>query len=392
MRKLVLYLCGFGLPDRSASALRALGSAAVLREAGYSVLVAGKFAQVPAPPSQPVQVHGFPCHDIRQPLPGSKCVDYTLSVENIAALVAHVGREKVAAIMAYNYPGFGLSRLISLGRNLGIPMISESTECTECCGREGVRPVTSLRRILESRWRNNSLVERAGNFQCATRWSQLRHPCANSLVLRVALDPAGDCWQAPPNHLWSHGVDVVRLAYSGSPGLGIHKDRLPLIVAALDRVATVGFDFRFAVVGMTMEDYLHRAAARTPVGAAFRQHSIPGPENPSRGSWRSQGCGFLRLCARTQSRQRRRIPDQICRSSDLRRARAVQSHQRYRRIPDRRGKRHLVAGLQLDRHRRWTEAGLGDVARGTGSYARAGRGRYILYASRLGATDACVHA
>lgn len=253
MRDTVIYVGGFSLPDRSASALRALGNACVLREAGYQVVIAGKFTQVPEQQLPAPRVHGFSCYDIRQPLPGLPRVDYTVSPRNIRALLLHVGAERIAAIMAYNYPGFGLHRLIELGKKFGIPVINESTEWY---GWEGFRPVSNMRRILESRWRNTSLVERAGNFICTTRWSQARHPRVNSLVLPFALDPGWDCWQSAPDDSWCNDTDAMRLVYSGSPGLGMHKDRLPLVMEALDRVVPGGRDFRFAVVGMTAEDYL----------------------------------------------------------------------------------------------------------------------------------------
>jgi len=253
MRDTVLYLGGFGLPDRTASALRALGNAAVLRLSGYRVVIAGKFASIPAPASQPVPVQGFECRDIRQPLPELPRVDYTLSPANIRALVLHIGAERIAAIMAYNYPGFGLHRLIRMARDLGLPVINERTEWY---GWEGIRPLSNARRILESRWSNNSLVTRAGNFVCTTRWSRERHPDANTLVLPFAMDPGWDCWQAKADDAWCRDTDAVRLAYSGSPGLGMHKDRLPLIVKALDRMDPDGQRFRFAIAGMTVQEYL----------------------------------------------------------------------------------------------------------------------------------------
>jgi glycosyltransferase involved in cell wall biosynthesis len=246
MRDTVLYVGGFGLPDRTASALRAFGNASVLRAAGYRVLLAGKFQAVPAPDTQPVPVQGFDC-------PGSKRNDYTLSEANILALAHHVGADRIAAIMAYNYPGYGLHRLLHLGKELGIPVINESTEWY---GWEGFRPVTNARRILESRWRNTSLVRRAGNLVCATKWLSKRHPRVNALVLPFVLDPRWDCWQTAPNQTWCGVTDALRFVYSGSPGLGMHKDRLPLIVEALDRLSRAGRTFRFGIVGMTLQDYL----------------------------------------------------------------------------------------------------------------------------------------
>ncbi len=254
MRDTVLYIGGFGLPDRTASALRAFGNATVLRAAGYRVVIAGKYARIPDPVLPPELIHGFACHDIRQPLPGLPVVDYTLSSANIHALAKQIGLQRIVAIMAYNYPGFGLHRLLRLGRRLGVPVINESTEWY---GWEGFRPLTNVRRILESRWRNNGLVDVAGNFICATEWSKRRQPHANTLVLPFALDRGWACWRAEVDDAWCRDADAVRLVYSGSPGLGMHKDRLPLIVQALDRIDPAGRRFRFAVVGMTAKDYLH---------------------------------------------------------------------------------------------------------------------------------------
>ena len=262
MRDSVLYVGGFGLPDRTASALRALGNAAVLRKAGYDVVIAGKFAQIPDPARQPLQLQGFDCHDIRQPLASTPRRDYTLTPSNIEALLAHVGPKRVAAVMAYNYPGFGLARLIRVAHRLGIPVINESTEWY---GWEGFRPLSNIRRITESWWCNTSLVRSAGNLICTSGWLKARHPGVHALVLPFAMDPSWDCWQAPPNEDWCAGTGALRFVYSGSPGLGMHKDRLPLIVQALDRVAGDTGDYRFAVVGMTAQDYLRNMPAHAAI-------------------------------------------------------------------------------------------------------------------------------
>lgn len=267
MRDTVLYVGGFGLPDRTASALRAFGNAAALRAVGYRAVVAGKFNDMPV---SPVQIHGVDCYEIRRPLPDLPLIDYTVSAANVRALAMRIGLERIAAIMAYNYPGFGLRRLLHMAHALGIPVINESTEWY---GWEGFRPLSNARRILESRWRNNSLVERAGNFICATQWSRRRHPRVNALALPFVLDPAWECWRVKVNDAWCRDVSAVRLVYSGSPGLGMHKDRLPLITQALDRLDPEGRRFRFAVVGMTALDYLRHMPEHTGL-VGRHAHSI----------------------------------------------------------------------------------------------------------------------
>lgn len=253
MRKLVIYVGGFGFPARTASALRAFGNAEGLRRAGYDVILAGKFADIPEPSSPPATIHGFSCYDIRRPLPETYKVDYTVSAANVEALLRHVGADRIAAIMAYNYPALGLRSVLRMAKRLEIPVIVESTEWY---GWEGFRPLSNVRRILSSYSRNNGLVERAGNFLCATRWSRDRHPGSNSLVLPFALDPGQDQWGGPANTSWCGLGDQLRLVYSGSPGLGMHKDRLPLIVEGLDAVDPTGQRFRFAIVGISRHEYL----------------------------------------------------------------------------------------------------------------------------------------
>lgn len=256
MHDTVIYVGGFGLPDRTASALRALGNAAVLRDAGYEVLVAGKFATVPPPDLQPVQVNGFECRDLRQPLPDVPSTDYTRSGRTVRALVEHVGRNRVAAVMAYNYPGFGLSRLHAMCKQLGIPLINETTEWY---GWEGFRPLSNVRRILESRWRNTALVRRAGNLICASHLLESRYPDVNSLVLPFAIDTSQEVWRVAPDRSWCDATEAVRLGYSGNPGMGMFKDLLPLIVGALARAAERGRDFRFAIAGISTAEYLRSA-------------------------------------------------------------------------------------------------------------------------------------
>lgn len=256
MRDTVIYVGGFGLPDRSASALRALGNAAVLREAGYEVLVAGKFAEIPAPGLQPIRVNGVECHDVRQPFPNVPPTDYTRSSRTVRALVEHVGRDRIAAVMAYNHPGFGLSRLHAMCKRAGIPLVNETTEWYVW---EGFRPLSNARRILESRWRNTTLVKRAGNLICASHLLEARYPEVNSLVLPFALDTSQEVWRVAPDHSWCDATDALRLVYSGSPGIGMFKDRLPLIVGALSRAAERGRDFRFAIAGISADEYLRSA-------------------------------------------------------------------------------------------------------------------------------------
>src|SRR5690606_32421050 len=75
----------------------------------------------------------------------------------------------------------------------------------------------------------------------------------HTALWHFVLDTARPEWQRGPAPDPSRPPHLV---YSGSPGTGMHKDRLPVMIAALAELKAEGHDFRISVAGMTEEQYL----------------------------------------------------------------------------------------------------------------------------------------
>lgn len=246
MRDVVIYAGGFRLPDGAASGQRCLGNARLLRSIGLRPLVLGKLPDQ-QPPAARACFDGIECREIRG-RGGSS--GYERSAKPVLDAIADMGATRIHSVLLYNYPALGLALVMRACRKLDIPVI---IECTEWYGWEGPGFVRNLRRILESRWRATRLARRAGNIVCATRWFAERHPRSNVLVLPFVMDRAESVAQAAD--VWPVGASR-RFIYSGSPGLGLSKDRLHDTISAFARMNAEGMDFRFVVVGLRREDYL----------------------------------------------------------------------------------------------------------------------------------------
>lgn len=259
MRDTIILAGGFALDAMGASAVRALGLAALYERCGYEVLVLGKFA---APPSDTEfherLINAIRCRDIRQPVPGRAFASYITSAEPLIAAAEHLGPDRVRAITLYNYPARGVFAAIRACRARGIAPV---LDCTEWPLWEGGRVLRNLWRLAGIETRMRLLTRLAGNVICASEWFRQKVPDQHSVVLPFVLDTARPEWRrapAPP------ADRPVRLVYSGSPGLGMVKDRLPPMIAALGRLADEGRAFAMDIAGMTAEAYLatmpgHRA-------------------------------------------------------------------------------------------------------------------------------------
>lgn len=252
MRDVVILVGGHGLDMRKASAVRALGLGHLIVSLGYKVVVIGKFKSAPDGARSPggALVDGIICRDIQQPLAGRACASYVTSAEPLMQVVDELGAERVLAVLCYNYPARGAWSVIRQARRRGIAPI---LDCTEWYGWEGRKVLRNLWRLAGVEVRMRGLTRLAGNVSCASRWFQARVSDQHTVLWPFVLDTTRPEWQRGPA---PDPARAAHLVYSGSPGTGMHKDRLPLMVEALARLAKEGHDFRVSVAGMTQAQYL----------------------------------------------------------------------------------------------------------------------------------------
>lgn len=252
MRDVIVMAGGFSLDTMGASAVRALGLAQMIRSLGFEIVVMGKFREAPPAARTPggVTIAGITCRDITQPIADRPCASYIRSAEPLVQVVNELGPERVRAIICYNYPARGAWGMIRAARQRGIAPV---LDCTEWYGWEGRKIRRNLWRKTGVEIRMRVLTRLAGNVSCASRWFQSRLKRQHTVLWPFVLDTRRAEWQRGPA---PDPARPAQLVYSGSPGMGMHKDRLPVMIASLARLATEDLDFRISIAGITEEQYL----------------------------------------------------------------------------------------------------------------------------------------
>lgn len=250
----IILAGGFGLPDRTASATRVLGMARLFQVLGLEVIVLGKLGQDTPPPEGPVElvVDGVRCLDIRRPFAGRDFRAYDSSADSVAAVVDSLPPGSVMAVSAYNYPARGGWSIIRACKARGIPVI---LDCTEWHGWEGRKIARNVARQAMTEFRMRVLTRLAGNVICTSRWLARAMAGQHLIVVPWVVDAAAPRWRPEPPRV-SMPDGVRRFVYSGSPGVGMEKDRLPLAIAGFRDLHDRGAPFEFVIAGITREDYL----------------------------------------------------------------------------------------------------------------------------------------
>ncbi len=250
----ILLVGGFGLPDRTASATRALGIAKLCQSLGLEVIIMGKIGRDTPPRDKTAElvIDGVRCLDIRRPFPGRDYPAYDRSAESVAAVIDSLPAGSVRAVSAYNYPARASWSIIRACKARGVPAI---LDCTEWYGWEGRKVARNILRMAMTEFRLRVLTRLAGNVICASRWFARTVAGQNLLLLPFVVDVSDPKWRPEPPRVAASG-GPRRFVYSGSAGAGMEKDRLPLAIEGFRALRDKAVAFEFIIAGMTREAYL----------------------------------------------------------------------------------------------------------------------------------------
>jgi glycosyltransferase involved in cell wall biosynthesis len=247
MRNVIVYIGGFKLPDRNASAIRVMDNAVLLQKLGYKVIVVGKLDDS----QHYTQYDGIECYDILQPSQSKSFKEYTKSIDSIVYIMEKVGLENIYAFIAYNYPAFSLQKLTNFARTQDIIPIAD---CTEWYGWEGYRIDRNIKRQIDTYYRMYFSAKATGNVICAGSYLQKHFNSQNTVIWPFCVNSEQKRWNIK---LESQVNNPRVLIYSGSPGIGMSKDKIDLIIEALYQLHLKGYDFVYKVLGITKSQYLH---------------------------------------------------------------------------------------------------------------------------------------
>lgn len=248
-KKIVLFIGGFKLPDGSASAQRALENGYLFESLGFKAVFIGKFANDESNNNYQ-KIERFDCFNINCPTREKKYEYYAKHIDSIKDVIDIYGSNKVHSIVAYNYPPIALRKLIDFCKKYNINVILDSTEWY---GFEGGNLIRNIIRYIATQYRMRVLAKKSGNVICASRFLQRYYSNLNTTILPFSIDPSREKW-----NLVAHNVPNKprQFIYAGSPGVGMSKDFIHLIIKALSQIKQRGYEFKFVVVGIEKDQFL----------------------------------------------------------------------------------------------------------------------------------------
>lgn len=244
VKKTVLIIGGFRLPQENASAVRALGNARLLFKIGYDVILVGKI-QHKISGQYWYEYDGFKCFDI-------ECAKdkYGFTIEFINKILGEISVNNIYAMIAYNFPGIALNKLIKTANKLHIAMISDTTEWYAWDNKikQG-----SIIRNFQTEFRMRYVNKKIRNLICSTYYIADYYKHCRTVIIPMIDETSFSEKQCI--HIASENRDIHRFIYAGSPGHKFNKDKIDVIVKCFRRLKKEHIPFEFNIYGITQEEY-----------------------------------------------------------------------------------------------------------------------------------------
>ena len=241
IKKTILYVGGFRLPDKNSSAIRVLGIARMLNDLGYNTKVGGKTDHTI---TTYTDVDFWSAEHV-----GEQKYKLDSQIEPILAKVKEVGKGNLKAIIAYNYAPIAFYKLFKYCKREGITLIPDITEWYLIDGN--VTP-TSVLRVLLTNWRIAVISPRCKNLICAVDYMANRFNKNHSLVLPVV---SNQKHTKASVRLLSEN-DPIEFVYAGYPGINFSKEKVNWCIKAFGKLSEEFQNFKYHIIGLDKEQAL----------------------------------------------------------------------------------------------------------------------------------------
>lgn len=234
------------MPDGNAAAQRVLGIAKVLREIGYDVHFAGLSHNIKDNKESGV-IDGFSYSNYPYPYGAIKWVEYLTGRDTS---IGEIESYQPNLLILYNHPAFAIEHITKHCHKKGIKVIADVTEWYEPMGNsifKAIKGYDTNRRMSQSHLHLDGLI-------CISSYLTNFYRSKGCKVIEIP--PLVDLNQAKWHQSVNEHPEEIRIMYAGSPGAS--KDRLDLILAALDSVVpNIQHLVRFDIVGITEQQYVN---------------------------------------------------------------------------------------------------------------------------------------
>lgn len=250
VKSVVLYIGAFELPDKNAAAHRVIGNSKVLEKIGYEVYLAGFTKKNDSSDFQTYKTSSIKYFNINRPNTILNWISLVLSLNDV---IRKVGKP-VNTIIAYDFPSIGLIFLWIISKFKGIRLIGD---CTEWYDLES-KNIVGLIKKMDVALRMHVINKYLPGLIVISDF--LNNYYANSKTNVINIPPLVDL----TDPMWSPESafnNSIVITYAGIPfSLTDNniKDRVDLVLPALNHLKGKGFSFNFKIIGCDINMFLKR--------------------------------------------------------------------------------------------------------------------------------------
>lgn len=242
-------------PSKNAAAQRTLGVATLLKMMGYVIVFSGvnkDWCEEDILKTKK-EVFGYDVYEKPYPSLAKDWAKYIVSVDNVEKLIKRYNPKNIHAVIAYNYPGVAMARMIRLCRKNDICFVSD---CTEWYGYSKRKFPENIIKNIDTFLRMRFVNSRVENIICASDYLEKYYIEKGCMTVNIPslVDNTAKKWSHARNTYTPNKPRI--LVYAGSPGLAVEKDRLDWAIKALHKLKLSNISFVFNIIGITKDSYL----------------------------------------------------------------------------------------------------------------------------------------
>lgn len=243
-RDIVLIVGGFNLPNKNASAIRAISLAKCMKIIGYHPVIVGVASELGGGRLW-TRIDDIDIFSIGTAENITSDISYVNDIEaRFTAVCIH-------SIIAYNYPGGALFKLKKYAEANDIKIAVDITEWY-AFSLDGLTLHGAIVRWFHTNLRMRYLNKRIHNIICTTNYIADYYKGCHTLVIPAIDDTS---FQQEKVNDTQHINHPHRFFYAGSPGYKFRKDKINDVVKIFEKLHKEGIKYRFDIYGVSVAEY-----------------------------------------------------------------------------------------------------------------------------------------
>ena len=258
MKKRILYVGGFELPDKNAAANRVMAIAKAWRDSNIEVIFLGvsKSNREANVLKTKTNIQGFLSYSIPYPHNKNSWITYLTSIKEVKALITSLG--EFDGVVCYNYQSIAFRKLSKYCKLNGIKIYAD---CTEWYNTNGSKLFFKTIKGFDT-WYRMRIVQKKidGVIVISDYLGKYYKASKNVVVIPPLVDSREDKWFCTAKFLG----EQTNFIYAGNPG---SKDRIDEIITSYCELLKK-YKCKLWIIGISKEQFLQK-------NDKYSQNNIP---------------------------------------------------------------------------------------------------------------------